>query len=221
MPNWCYNCEKIVGPKKEIMLLFDNLEKWTSKNFCDNGFGTGWLGNIVGFAGLKRSDEDAENGYRCRGSVIDGFDIEDEDDDDACISYTTETAWGPMPDMWYALLEKYAPHCNYYYSSEEPGMGVYYSNDVKHRFFDEEFFVDVCIYNKDKIPQMYIEEFGEEPSWERKEDSIRKSLQRILATNEEDIDKLLEMFEDKALEDLDDNAFISINKIEYDDNDRD
>ena len=214
MPNWCYNSEKIAGPKTEIMPLYKKLNEWTSENFCDNGFGFSWLGNIVGFAGLKRSDEDTENGYRCRGSVIDGFDIEEEDEE-AIISFSSETAWAPMPGMWYALLRKYAPHCHYYYSSEEHGMCLYLSNDVGHRFFDEEYFVDVCWWNRDKVPKIYTEEFDEDSSWDYDETSIRKSLQRILATEEQDMEKLLAAFEEKTEKDLGDNAYIGIHKIVY------
>ena len=39
MPNWCSNEERIFDPRKEIVPLFQNIRKWTSKNYRENGFG--------------------------------------------------------------------------------------------------------------------------------------------------------------------------------------
>lgn len=68
MPNWCSNEERIIGPKNEIVPLFQNIRKWTSKNYRENGFGNLWLGNIVLGAGFE-VDGNSENCLRCRGAL--------------------------------------------------------------------------------------------------------------------------------------------------------
>ena len=119
MPNWCYNQEVIIGPEDEIRPLYNDLSKWTSEEYIENGFGTEWLGNIVA-RGINESRE-YEN-YACRGKIIDLFEPEKTDDgSEYKISFSSETAWAPMPGMWYALLKKRAPNCRYYYYAEEPG----------------------------------------------------------------------------------------------------
>ena len=154
MPNWCCNCEIIAGPKEEVKKLRDLIEEWTSKNYVENGFGLEWLGNIVIGAGFTIYDDDPVNGFYCRGNLSDALEIEEgKDGEDWELHFQSLTAGGPMPQMWYAIVAKYAPHCKYYYYSEEHGNQFYESNDIEHRFFPEEYFVDVMYYEDDKAPE--------------------------------------------------------------------
>lgn len=147
MPNWCYNQEVIIGPEDEIRPLYNDLSKWTSEEYIENGFGTEWLGHIVA-RGINESRE-YEN-YACRGKIIDLFEPEKTDDDSEYkISFSSETAWGPMPEMWHALLEKRAPNCRYYYYAEEPGCEIYCSNDVEHENFTRESVITAYVENED------------------------------------------------------------------------
>ena len=147
MPNWCYNQEVIIGPEDEIRPLYNDLSKWTSEEYIENGFGTEWLGNIVA-RGINESRE-YEN-YACRGKIIDLFEPEKTDDgSEYKISFSSETAWAPMPGMWYALLKKRAPNCRYYYYAEEPGCEIYCSNDVEHENFTDETVITAYVENDD------------------------------------------------------------------------
>ena len=208
MANWCMNSEVITGPKEEIVNLYGLLQKWTSSNFEKDWDEPSWLGNIVGFAGLKRSDEDPEHGYRCRGNIVNDFEIE-EDDDEATIYFSSQTAWCPMPAMWYAVVKKFAPHCEYFYTSEEPGMQIYESNDVDHRFFDEEYVVE-AFYNDEKAVPEKIKKYFPESSYDYRNKEIVTALQDILESKETDSDKLIAKFNDKFAD-----AGLYINKIRY------
>ena len=213
MPNWCCNCEIIAGPKEEVKKLRDLIEEWTSKNYVENGFGLEWLGNIVIGAGFTIYDDDPVNGFYCRGNLSDALEIEEgKDGEDWELHFQSLTACGPMPQMWYAIVAKYAPHCKYYYYSEEHGNQLYESNDVEHRFFPEEYFVDVMYYEDDKAPEK-IKKYFAESSYEYSTEQIVSALQDILETNEENVDKLVDKFYEKDF--LKDIGFVYINKIVY------
>ena len=224
MPYWCFNREYIWGPKKEIQDLTQKLENWTRKNYEENGFGTGWLGNIVGFAELKRIDEipEKEGGLRCRGNLVElepnKFFETTYEDDTGEIKFESETAWEPMPELWYAVLKKHAPHCKYYYQSQENQMGILESNDVEHIYFDEEFYVENIYEHPEKVNENVKKHFPESMGFDYsfEESEITEALQEILGTKETDVKILLNKFEknrDKLMGDKEN--YLSILQYEY------
>ena len=209
MPNWSINHEIITGPKEEVKHLHHLLTEWTSKDYMENGFGTKWLGNIVKFAGFNITDEDPVHGFKCRGSISESFELEDINENEAKITFASETAWAPMPTMWYAVIKKFAPNSKYYYYSEEIGMGLYLSNDVDHRFFTEEYLVDT-FYDED-TPEIITKNFPES-GYDYTHQDIIRGLQNILGTTEEDFDTLNEMLKEKRESE---EIPLYINKIVY------
>lgn len=144
MPNWCYNTIIIEeGNKPELENLYALIQKWTSQSYVKNGFGNKWLGNVVYGAGLKRSDEDEENGFKCRGRIIDMM----LDEENGILDIKAETAWGPMNRMWHAIIEKFAPNSFFQGCSEESGNELYYIEEDKGctRYFKDDYFVDILI----------------------------------------------------------------------------
>lgn len=125
MPNWCSTEYTFKGDKKEIEALYGKLEELKSdgKNKNTSDFVPLWLGNVLTIHGFDW------NKYSCRGSI--GY-IDKEDDNS--INFSTETAWGPMHEMWHVILDKYYPSIEVEYISEEPGMCIYETNrtDVEH-----------------------------------------------------------------------------------------
>lgn len=227
MPYWCFNREYIWGPKKEIQDLTQKLENWTRKNYEENGFGTGWLGNIVGFAELKRIDEipEKEGGLRCRGNLVElepnKFFETTYEDDTGEIKFESETAWEPVPELWYAVLKKHAPHCKYYYQSQENQMDILESNDVKHIYFDEEFYVENIYEHPEKVNEKVKKHFPESMGLDYSFDTaeITEALQEILETKETDVKKLLNEFEknrDKLMGNKEN--YLSILQYEYKNN---
>ena len=175
MPNWCYTNINICHNDKDKMKdLYDKIMEWTSKNYSDNGFGVTWLGNIVGFSGIADPDKDVYP--RCRGTLSSiSFDNNQ-------INLSTETAWAPMMQMWQMIVDKYLPDADIWYTAEEPGNCIFESNDP------------------DVIGKYYIdiweppEEFEDEESiYEAEEDDVIDFLQRVLKTEEKNIDALFIM----------------------------
>lgn len=133
MPNWCSSSYVIEGDKKEVRKLLgimNRLER-RKKPAVKNGFGTAWLGCLVNALG-----EDWNKIY-CRG---DWSNLEMVND---TVRFTTETAWGPCNEVLDLILQKF-PSLSYYFLCEEPGMGIYQTNDGEGKYFSDKYRVDVC-----------------------------------------------------------------------------
>lgn len=192
MANWCNTNITINNENEDELRAFEKkLQEWTSKNYVNTDFGLNWLGNIVGNSGIDTIENGDFQNVRCRGlvsyigEVIDGqLDIQ------------TETAWVPMMKMWVELCEKYLPDAEIIYTAEECGNCLYETNDP---YMKDHYIVDA--YDIDDI----------ESDWEASEDYVREVIQKLLHTEETDINKLMEMFYDSDVEG------ISIHKYNYTD----
>lgn len=186
MPNWCYtNINICHNDKNKLKDFFDKVEEWRKKPYKTNDFdlySLGWLGNIVGNSGLaewkakENGREDFVPSISCRGS-LQTFELHDDS-----INIDTETAWGPMLEMWRLLCDKYLPGADIYYTAEESGNGIYQTNDPD---VASTYYIDIW-----EPP----EEFEDEESmYEAEESDAIEFLQRILHTEETDINKLIDM----------------------------
>lgn len=121
MPNWCSTKIEI---RHEDELVIQNLRRligeWTSHNYADNGFGTSWLGNIVGNSGIG---DPLNASISCRGHLSDWY------ASDNCLTVFTETAWVPMLEMWVRIIDRYAEGATMIYEAEECGEGLYVTNN--------------------------------------------------------------------------------------------
>ena len=191
MPNWCYTNITINHyDKAKLEDLSKKISDWSHKQFCDtgeNGFRDGWLGNIVGNSGI--ADPMKDGSPRCRGTLTSIY-YEHEQ-----INLSTETAWAPMMQMWQMIIDKYLPDADITYSAEESGCDLFCTNDPD---LTGKYYIDVW-----EPPEEFENEEGD---YEADEDYAIKFLQRVLKTDEPDINKLFE-----KLNDIEDNWF-SINK---------
>ena len=127
MPNWC-STNYTFNFTSAAKAFCDLVDSWCH-DVAENGFGKCWLGNIVVNSGISEivagSEESflIEPHYECRGRIV-FMDWADES-----VNIYTETAWGPMHDMWKAIVEKYVPDANVIYSADECGCGLYQTND--------------------------------------------------------------------------------------------
>lgn len=131
MPNWCYTSYVIDGKRKEVQSLFskmNNLEN-RRKPLVDNSFGKTWLGCLVTKLGA-----DWQKVY-CRGSWS------DLDWNGSILRFNTETAWGPMNEVFKLVKETY-PSLEIYYMAEEDGMGVFITNDTGGNYFKDRFRIE-------------------------------------------------------------------------------
>lgn len=120
MPNWCYTDITITGEKKDIKLLHDELEKATSRNYINNGFGTSWLGNVVEYMGHSYED------VLCRG-IIDDMQLSD-----GRLDIFIETAWGPQMEPIIMMLDHLGltNKTVFTFTAIEEGCGMYDTNDA-------------------------------------------------------------------------------------------
>ena len=201
MPNWCYtNINICHNDKNKLKEFFNKVEEWRKKPYKTNDFDTyslGWLGNIVGNSGLaewkvkENGREDFVPSISCRGS-LQTFELHENS-----INIDTETAWGPMLEMWRLLCDKYLPGADIYYTAEESGNGLYQTNDPN---VDGTYYIDIW-----EPP----EEFEDEESmYEAEESDAIEFLQRVLKTEETDIQKLIDMSNEI------DDPWFSVNKWE-------
>ncbi len=136
MANWCYSSYVIDGKRKEVQSLFskmNNLEK-RRRPLVGNDFGNTWLGCLV-----TKLGGDWQKVY-CRGSWSDLF------YEGGLLKFNTETAWGPMNEVFKFIKSVY-PSLEIYYSAEEDMMGVFITNDKDGRYFKDRFRVEYdCDY---------------------------------------------------------------------------
>lgn len=131
MPNWCDTTYKCVGDPKEVRALHKILKYIDRRKttIVRNGFGKWWLGNLVTKLGGKWED------YRCRGEIID-YSLDGD-----ILMISQSTAWCEQEGVRRIIQEKF-PSIKVYYREEEPGCGVYYTNDTTGDYFPEAYFLD-------------------------------------------------------------------------------
>ena len=136
MANWCYTSYVIDGKRKEVQSLFskmNNLEN-RKKPLVGNDFGKTWLGCLV-----TKLGGDWHEVY-CRGSWS------DLNWNGAILRFNTETAWGPMDEV-FRFIKKQYPSLEIYYMAEEDGNGVFITNDTEGRYFRDRYRIEYdCDY---------------------------------------------------------------------------
>ena len=187
MPNWCLTTIKIYhGEHEKLEALRQKIREWTSTDFCENDFGPKWLGNVAGHSGIATwnngfSTEDGS--LSCRGLILDY-----ELNDGLCIN--TQTAGVPMMQIWKRVCDKYLPGAEIVFNASEPGGELYLTNDA-------ELIGKYSIVVLDTPPEEF--EDVESLPWADEEETIQ-FLQRVLETDEDDIDVLLELERCQRLE---------------------
>lgn len=133
MPNWCSASYVIEGDANEVKSLYETMKQLQERETpsVENGFGTAWLGCLVDTLGGDWHE------VRCRG---DWSNLEMDND---VLKFTTETAWGPCNETFELVREKF-PTLRYFYQSEEPGTGEYWTNDRKGKYFPDKYVADLC-----------------------------------------------------------------------------
>ena len=136
MPNWCYTSYVIEGDKKEVKDLYCKLngllEMETS--LLENGFGNGWLGNVVQtFGGDPKK-------ISCRG-CFDNLEIEE---DASFLCFNTETAWSDKPEVWDLVLSRYET-LKCYFRAEECGVAYYATSDSEGKHFPERYITETSL----------------------------------------------------------------------------
>lgn len=203
MPNWCFSDITIHhNDEKKLKEFFNKIENWAKKPYVKNGFDSPdfdyyWLGNIVGNSGLAKWEKISEEKedfvpfINCRGALT------QLDYHGNWIHIFTETAWRPLLQMWDKLCNKYLPDAEIIFSAEEGNMGIYVTNDPD---LIGSYYIDVC-----DVPEDFEDVDSE---YEADKEYVIQLLQRVLKTEESDVDKLLKMLWES------DNEWLFIHKWE-------
>lgn len=145
MPNWCYTSYTFVGDKKEIKKLHKLMKQLENrkKPSVESAFGTTWLGCLVEALGKKWED------VWCRG-WWDNLELCGNE-----LKFTTETAWSAAEEVMKFIGEVF-PSLGYFYYSEEPGMGIYETNDDTGLYYPDRYYVDLCAPDKSYMSEYFL-----------------------------------------------------------------
>ena len=148
MPNWCDTRYYIMGDAAEIERLDEFIKRHKDKKYIPGADSEGWLGNLL--CGVlidcdNIKEEDIETAYEAAEFPLHrGWMRYYERISSDQIAVDVDDAWGPHNEVFDIVFEKLGlESCEYYYLAHEPGMGIYCSNDVDMRCWDDEF--DYCV----------------------------------------------------------------------------
>lgn len=150
MPNWCSNVN-VYWAKKAYRNELENFFQFMRDENKEEGR---WLGEL-----LTNSGADSER-CECRGYVTSMS--EDIVDGDKYVSFTvwTDTAWKPMPEAMRILCRSYS-HVHLAYTSEEPGAGIFETNDKRKRFFSDAWRIETILFTDDDTAKAIYEKYPE------------------------------------------------------------
>ena len=150
----------------DLYNTFTNTQKNTFADICNK-----LLANTY----LARDKRDNKEAYYFVVSYKDLF--EDQ------LTIETETAWSPMLSIWTKLIDTYIPDARLFYTAEEPGCGIYYTNDYD---YVDKYVIDSWI--------------DVESNWEASEKEVIETLQKLLNTEITDVNKLINMLYESEIE---------------------
>lgn len=196
MPNWCTTEYYVVGSKKEVLDLNKKMEKLENRkeSLVKNSFGNTWLGNLVESLG-----GDWEKVY-CRGQWM----CRVYNKENNSLTFTTETAWREMNE-WRKFIESYYTTIKLLYVTEEPGCGIYQTNDLGGVFFKDKYVLD---YTEDveyfeTIDQAveFIEELIGLKIEDKTVNGIQEKLDEYVEKNEDEEDLFFSFHEFEEVDD--------------------
>lgn len=142
MPNWNTTDYTLYGNKENIKRLYTDLKKTVDIDRTKESKPFTFLGNSYWLGYIKKSLlPDVEEELPARGEIsYIEEEIEDHDNDMASLKLTTETAWVACSELMDKIAEKYDLQLFYY--SEEPGCGIFETNDIEVQFYSFRYMVD-------------------------------------------------------------------------------
>ena len=124
MPNWCSNSVAFYQKNKGTTMLeafYADIQKYQNYKDPETSNSSSWVGHW-----LESNRIDTKNLYAR------GFFNHCELSDDH-VRIDMETAWGPLPEIWDLMADKY--DLAYVYISQEPGCEVYVNTDIVGMYF--------------------------------------------------------------------------------------
>ena len=126
----------IVGEKKDVEKIHAAVENHPVKEKSDKD----WQGNILHALGV---DYDALENRSMRGFLYDEDYLGDIGDGLAQLRMGFNEAW--CRTEFAEVLSELFPDISIWWMAEEPGCGIYQTNDAEGGFYPERYYVDTCI----------------------------------------------------------------------------
>ena len=139
MAAWCQNSEVIVGPVREVAILYLDIYRWLQEyepEFSGVIPGTS-LSNVLQGAGLES--------LPCNSGVFaETPDLRrcNDNSNQALMVFVTETPWEPIPEAWREIVRLRAPHCQYYYISVCDETNQFCKYDPTGEYFPEKYYIN-------------------------------------------------------------------------------
>ena len=136
MANWASTSYRIEGSKSDLEKVFNVIDGFMTgkRKPVEENASMDWEGNIV--KALGATEEQMSKNY------LRGF-IQEYEMDGNTVRIEAEEAWGltEFRDVLLTLL----PELTIFYIVEEPGMGIYATNDSEGKYFHGRFYVDAFV----------------------------------------------------------------------------
>ena len=192
MPNWCSNQIAFYQEDGGCTLLeafHADIQKYVGYREPDTGRFSNWAGHWL------ESNKINPDSVSCRGSF------------ESCELYfdhviiSMETAWGPIPELWEKLAEKY--DLRYVYIAEECGGELYINTDSCGRFFTTRYILNYFDLDYLEIDSGLMSEYRERLKELSEETRYYDDFEEVLddfkdfgfrVTNLEELNKCLEKF---------------------------
>lgn len=136
MPNWAITCYAIEG-EPEVLKKIENA---VLNHPVEDGSSDDWEGNVLVALGIEWDRYDFNKNERRR--YMRGFIQQEPWYNNGVLFLDAQEAWG-VTDFG-VVLEDNLP-VKVYYTSEEPMMDVFETNDFSGKYFRDRFYVDLCI----------------------------------------------------------------------------
>ncbi len=194
MPNWNTTDYTLYGNKENIKRLYTDLKNTVDIDRTKESKPFTFLGNSYWLGYVKKQLlPEVEEELPARGEIsYIEEDIKDYGNDMASLKLTTETAWVACSELMDKIAEKYCLQLFYY--SEEPGCGIFETNDTEGLFYSFRYMVD-----SEKEGIEYYDSWDEVVS-------VIKSITGITLDNISEAEDKLSAFND-------DDIFLIINEI--------
>lgn len=194
MPNWNTTDYTLYGNKDNIKRLYTDLKNTVDIDRTKESKPFTFLGNSYWLGYVKKQLlPEVEEELPARGEIsYIEEDIKDYGNDMASLKLTTETAWVACSELMDKIAEKYDLQLFYY--SEEPGCGIFETNDTEGLFYSFRYMVD-----SEKEGIEYYDSWDEVVS-------VIKSITGITLDNISEAEDKLSAFND-------DDTFLIINEI--------
>ena len=136
MANWAFTDYTIEGPIETLRKIYNAIKEHPVQEKSDEK----WEGNVI-IALNGDINWKPKEGHYLRGFINKDSYLLDEEK--GILMFDAEEAWGVTD--FDEELKKLFPDIKVYWESEEPGEGIYVTNDKEAKYFKHRFCIDTCV----------------------------------------------------------------------------